>query len=89
MAFLRLYLLLPAALALAATPAHVVHVIVDDLGYDDLNYKNGQVHTPVLDAMHAAGVDLPDLYGTYECSCCDRCVPCTSHFCCCLTTTYA
>ena len=28
----------------------------------DLNYKNGQVHTPVLDAMHAAGVDLPDLY---------------------------
>ena len=42
---------------------HILHVVVDDLGWDDLGFRNsGQIHTPTMDAMAKNGVILDNLY---------------------------
>ena len=56
-------------LASAAAPPHVVFVIADDLGYDDLGFRNGgQVHTPKLDEMARSGVEFGNNYVESVCS---------------------
>lgn len=64
-----------AAPALAA-PAHVLFVVVDDLGFADLSYKAamynltgpGGFATPTLDALALAGVRLESYYVHALCS---------------------
>jgi len=46
----------------SATPPYVIHVVIDDLGYDDVNFHNHQTITPTLDNLLATGVELPDFY---------------------------
>ena len=51
-----------AAAAAAAAPPTVIHLVADDLGYHDTNWKNHQVSTDALDALVKAGVEIPDFY---------------------------
>ena len=53
---------LTAAAAAAAAPPTVIHLVADDLGYHDTNWKNHQVSTDALDALVKAGVEIPDFY---------------------------
>lgn len=46
----------------------VVQVIADDLGYNDLGYKNGITLTPTIDALVRDGVRLTDYYVMTVCS---------------------
>lgn len=71
--------LLLASLAIGSTlavvPAHVLFVVVDDLGFSDLSYKGEMYNisgplfpTPTLDALALAGVRLESYYVHALCS---------------------
>ena len=48
---------------------NVLLVVVDDLGYNDLGFRNGgQVHTPTLDALARSGVEFTNAYVESVCS---------------------
>ena len=54
------------AVASPAVPPTIVHVIADDLGYNDLGFANGgKTHTPHIDAAVAKGISLTS-YHTYK-----------------------
>ena len=40
----------------AARPPHIVFVLVDDLGFHGVGYRNRDLHTPTIDALAASGV---------------------------------
>merc|ERR1719201_2552294 len=46
----------------AATKPHIVHVLIDDLGYHDANFRNGQTETPTIDAMVRDGIEIKEFY---------------------------
>ena len=65
----------PPASAGAASPNHVLFVVVDDLGFSDLGYKKAMynlsgpgMRTPTIDALAAAGVRLESYYVHALCS---------------------
>jgi hypothetical protein len=45
-----------------ASPAYVIHVLADDLGYHDVNWRNNQTITPNLDKLAKAGIEIPEFY---------------------------
>jgi arylsulfatase A-like enzyme len=46
----------------AAAPPTIIHLVADDLGYHDTNWRNHQVSTDALDALVKVGVEIPDFY---------------------------
>eukprot|EP00937_MAST-01D_sp_MAST-1D-sp2_P000113 g113.t1 len=46
------------------TGKYVLHVVADDLGYDDVGWRNPQVYTPTLDGLVKDGVEIPE-FNTY------------------------
>ena len=77
----RLSLLLPIAAASAAAAGggrqaapNLVHVFIDDFGYNDIGYharsqaNAGEIRTPNLDALAAGGVTLERFYAFRFCS---------------------
>lgn len=67
-----LLLLWVAAVISVGTPiAHakyVLHVVADDLGYDDVGWRNGQTLTPNLDSLVHNGVEIPEFYTYMMCA---------------------
>eukprot|EP00928_Gymnodinium_smaydae_P076450 TRINITY_DN5948_c0_g1_i1.p1 TRINITY_DN5948_c0_g1~~TRINITY_DN5948_c0_g1_i1.p1 ORF type:complete len:614 (+),score=99.92 TRINITY_DN5948_c0_g1_i1:73-1914(+) len=59
---------LKAAAQAAARAVYVIHVVLDDLGYNDFGYRNNQSVTPVIDGLRADGVELPDFYVFKSCA---------------------
>lgn len=57
-----LLLLSPARVSGAARPPHVVFVLADDLGWNDLGFHGSVIRTPHLDALAAGGVVLDNYY---------------------------
>jgi arylsulfatase A-like enzyme len=54
------------ALAVANVPPTIVHVIADDLGFNDLGFSNGgRTYTPNIDAAVHSGISLTS-YHTYK-----------------------
>jgi arylsulfatase B len=49
--------------AVAASPPHIIVLMSDDLGWNNVGFHNARVHTPHLDALRAAGVELSRHYG--------------------------
>ena len=45
-----------------AKPPHIVLIVADDYGWNDVGYHNPDVHTPTLDKLAAAGVKLDNYY---------------------------
>jgi arylsulfatase A-like enzyme len=53
----------------AVKPTAIVHVVADDLGYNDLGYTNGGLtHTPHIDALATSGIQLQQYYTYKVCS---------------------
>ena len=62
-------LALGARATLATPPKHVLAVVIDDLGADDLGFRNQhQIDTPNFNRLHAAGIDLTSYYVQPSCS---------------------
>jgi len=55
-------------LALAADQPHIVHIIADDLGWDDVSWHNQDMITPNLQDMAENGVVLDNMYVQTSCS---------------------
>ena len=63
-----LFFIAIAAVGVEAAPVRptIVHVIADDLGYNDLGFTNGgKTHTPIIDALVADGISM-ETYHTYK-----------------------
>ncbi|XP_068952404.1 arylsulfatase B isoform X2 [Petaurus breviceps papuanus] len=64
--FLRQLLLqmlqLPGSCARAPGQPHIVFVLADDLGWNDVGYHGSDIFTPHLDALAAGGVRLENYY---------------------------
>jgi len=56
------------ASAAAGSPANLVHVVVDDLGFFDVGYKDTEVLSPHLDALREEGVELARFYSAKWCA---------------------
>ena len=52
----------------APAPPNVVFLLVDDLGHNDVGWKNPNIHTPMLDSLVATGVELTHHYVFKYCS---------------------
>ena len=62
-----------AAATASASAPHIVIVLADDMGWNDISYNNvtnltNQVQTPNLDALAAAGVTLTRFYAQCDCT---------------------
>ena len=58
-----------AASAAAAAPPHIIFVVGDDVGANDLGARNGgRTQTPTLDGLIAEGITLTDYYAFKICS---------------------
>ena len=51
-----------------STQPNLVHIVVDDLGFNDVGYKNAEVLSPNLDKLRAEGVELARFYSAKWCA---------------------
>lgn len=65
--FLGFLLLIPAWL-LAAERPNIVYFLIDDLGWSDVSYHGGEIKTPHIDKLAAAGTKLESFYVQPVCS---------------------
>uniref|UniRef100_A0A672R756 Si:dkey-174i8.1 n=1 Tax=Sinocyclocheilus grahami TaxID=75366 RepID=A0A672R756_SINGR len=49
-------------------PSHIIFVMVDDQGYNDIGYHGSEIHTSVLDQLAGEGVKLENYYVQPICS---------------------
>ena len=61
-------LLLALSSAAAAPRPHVIMSLADDLGWHNVGWRNAELRTPVIDALHETGIDLQRLYVFKYCS---------------------
>jgi len=54
--------------ATTATMPNVIHIVMDDVGHNDLGYVNPRVKSPFLDELVASGVQLDHMYTFKECA---------------------
>ncbi|XP_012709369.2 arylsulfatase B isoform X1 [Fundulus heteroclitus] len=50
------------AVASAARPPHIVFILADDFGWNDVGYHSSEIRTPNLDKLSAKGVRLENYY---------------------------
>lgn len=43
-------------------PPHIIFILTDDQGFNDIGYHNAELHTPTLDKLAAEGVRLENYY---------------------------
>lgn len=65
---LALVLALVATVAPSVHAKYVLHVVADDLGYDDVGWRNGQALTPTLDGLVESGVEIQQFYTYMMCA---------------------
>ncbi len=56
---LTLYLLISLV---SGTRPHIVFILADDYGWNDIGYHGSEINTPTLDALAAGGVKLENYY---------------------------
>ena len=47
---------------------YIVHIVADDLGYDDVGYHNGRFITPSLNKLRSCGIHLSQFYAFKTCA---------------------
>ena len=67
MAYLCLHLL-AFALVPCFAKNHVLFIVIDDLGFDDVGFRSHEIRTPTIDALAARGVVLDSYYVQDVCS---------------------
>lgn len=50
-----------------ASPPNIILIMGDDMGYSDLGCYGGEINTPNLDALAAAGIRFTQFYNTARC----------------------
>ena len=55
-------LLLLAPVNAAASPPHILFVVVDDLGWSDVGFHGSKIQTPNIDKLASEGVVLDNYY---------------------------
>ena len=55
-------LLLLAHVSAAASPPHILFVVVDDLGWSDVGFHGSKIQTPNIDKLASEGVVLDNYY---------------------------
>lgn len=43
-------------------PPHIIFILTDDQGFNDVGYHSAELHTPTLDKLAAEGVRLENYY---------------------------
>lgn len=43
-------------------PPHIIFILTDDQGFNDIGYHSGELRTPTLDKLAAEGVRLENYY---------------------------
>ncbi|MEM6691396.1 MAG: arylsulfatase, partial [Planctomycetota bacterium] len=56
------------ASTVSASPPNIVHIIVDDLGWNDVGFHGSEIKTPAIDRLAAESVVLDRFYVTPICS---------------------
>ena len=49
-------------------PPHVLFVVLDDLGFDDVGFRSNEIRTPVIDGFARNGLVLDQYYVQDVCS---------------------
>jgi arylsulfatase A-like enzyme len=62
------WLLLTGASALAADQPNIVYILSDDQGWEDVSFHHGEIKTPNIDKIAAAGARLEQFYVQPVCS---------------------
>jgi arylsulfatase A-like enzyme len=57
-----------ARLRAGARPPHVLLIVADDLGWDDLGFAGSNISTPNINRIASEGVRLTQLYGQPVCT---------------------
>ena len=52
----------------AVSPPHLIMALADDLGWNNIGWRNPELATPALDALRASGVELERMYTFKYCS---------------------
>ena len=52
----------------AGSPPHILHIMMDDVGHNDLGYKNGLMRSPNIDRLAAEGVRLTNHHAFKVCA---------------------
>ena len=55
-------LLLVTRESAAASPPHILFVVVDDLGWSDVGFHGSKIRTPNIDKLASEGVELDNYY---------------------------
>lgn len=50
------------------TPPHLIHIVADDVGWNDLGVSNHEIKTPNIDRLMRGGVQLERFYAQKECA---------------------
>ena len=50
------------------TKPHVLFIVIDDLGFDDVGFRSGDIRTPQIDALASNGLILDQYYAQDVCS---------------------
>ena len=56
------------AAVVSKPPVHLIHVLADDLGYNDVSWHNPIMKTPVLQSLQESGVHLAQLHTWKACA---------------------
>eukprot|EP00927_Polykrikos_kofoidii_P025264 TRINITY_DN22731_c0_g1_i1.p1 TRINITY_DN22731_c0_g1~~TRINITY_DN22731_c0_g1_i1.p1 ORF type:complete len:585 (+),score=60.07 TRINITY_DN22731_c0_g1_i1:47-1756(+) len=54
--------------SIVAQALYIIHVVIDDLGYNDLDLTKSSTHTPVIEELHEKGVEIPKFYTFKDCA---------------------
>ncbi len=57
-----------ACQAVAAQPPNIVLIVVDDIGFSDFGAFGGEIDTPTIDALAAAGVRFSNFHAAASCA---------------------
>ncbi|MEM8892876.1 MAG: sulfatase-like hydrolase/transferase, partial [Bacteroidota bacterium] len=70
--FLIFYLLSQLSLSsqdtMDASGAHVILIVVDDMGWNDVGYHGSEIQTPTIDRLASEGLELNRFYSNSACT---------------------
>ena len=53
------------SLQVCAAPSHILLVVIDDLGWNDVGFHDSQINTPNMDRLASEGVILDNMYNRF------------------------